>query len=101
MLFRSLTDECIAMVEEVVRHATISHLFTPDEQTTIANSVRSDVNAAGLTYSKEVAWNFFVNTVMKNLRVVLVCSQIGEFGRSKFYVLISNPDVGVTTHQRH
>lgn len=61
-----------------MRYGTISHLFMPDEQTTIANSVRSDVTAAGLTYSKDVAWNFFLSTVTKNLRVVLVCSQLGQ-----------------------
>ena len=79
-IFSSLTDECLAMVEEMVRHGAISHLFTTDEQTTISNSVRSDVTAAGLTYSKDVAWGFFLATVTKNLRVVLVCSKTGESG---------------------
>ncbi|CAK8694749.1 unnamed protein product [Clavelina lepadiformis] len=75
---KSLTNECLTMVDEFVRHGAISHLFTPDEQTTIANSVRSDVTAAGLTYSRDVAWNFFLGTVTKNLRVVVICSKTGR-----------------------
>nr|XP_018669150.1 dynein heavy chain 9, axonemal [Ciona intestinalis] len=74
---KEVTHECLTMVEELVRHGSISHLFTNDEQTTIANSVRSEVTAAGLTYSRDVAWNFFLNTVTKNLRVVFICSQTG------------------------
>nr|XP_039248070.1 LOW QUALITY PROTEIN: dynein beta chain, ciliary-like [Styela clava] len=75
---RVLTDECLAVLEELVRHGAISRLFTTDEQTTIANSVRSEVTAAGLTYSRDAAWNFFQSTVMKNLRIVLVCSDTGK-----------------------
>jgi len=68
----------LTVIEEFVCYGAISHLFPRDEQTTIANSVRSEVTAAGLTYSKEVAWQFFLSTVTKNLRVVLICSKPGS-----------------------
>lgn len=78
IICRVLTHECLAVLDELIRHGAISHMFTNDEQTTIANSVRSEVTAAGLTYSRDAAWNFFQSTVMKNLRIVLVCSETGE-----------------------
>lgn len=94
---RILTLECFAVLDELIRHGAISHLFTNDEQTTIANSVRSEVTAAGLTYSRDAAWNFFQSTVMKNLRIVLVCSETGNvifsskiFGTPCFSSLIGN-----------
>nr|CAB3238693.1 dynein heavy chain 8, axonemal-like [Phallusia mammillata] len=75
---KELNNECLTVIEELVCYGAISHLFTPDEQTTIANSVRSEVTAAGLTYSKEVAWHFFLTTVRNNLRIVLICSNTGD-----------------------
>ena len=36
------------------------HLFTLEEETTILNSIRTQVVQAGLNYSKETAWEFFI-----------------------------------------
>ena len=51
------------LISEFIVSGSISHLFTHEEATTIINSIRTDVTQAGLTYSQEVAWNFFLKYV--------------------------------------
>lgn len=50
----------LVYMEEYVVTGAISHLFTPEEQTTVINAIRTEVTAAGLTYTRETAWDFFL-----------------------------------------
>jgi dynein heavy chain len=52
--------EFLVYVTEFVISEEIMHLFTIEEETTILNSIRTQVIQAGLTYSKETAWELFV-----------------------------------------
>lgn len=38
----------------------ISSLFTLEEETSVLNSVRTQVQQAGLSFSRTVAWEFFL-----------------------------------------
>ncbi|GFS27875.1 dynein beta chain, flagellar outer arm [Elysia marginata] len=64
-------DYLVYLTEFIISGA-ITHLFTYEEQTTIINSIRTEVTQAGLTYTRDVAWNFFLRTVRNNFRVMLV-----------------------------
>ncbi|XP_076457719.1 uncharacterized protein LOC143291635 isoform X3 [Babylonia areolata] len=69
-----VTDELLVYLTEFIVSCSISHLFTHEEQTTIINSIRTEVTQAGLTYTRDVAWNFFLRTVRNNCRVCLIVS---------------------------
>ena len=55
-----LEEDFIVFLQEFIMGGSISHLFTYEEQTTIINSIRTEVTQAGLTYTRDVAWNFFL-----------------------------------------
>ena len=56
-----LTDEdFIVYLTEFIVTGCIVNLFSFDEQTTIINSIRTEVTQAGLTYSRQVAWKYFL-----------------------------------------
>lgn len=58
-----LEEDFIVFLQEFIMGGSISHLFTYEEQTTIINSIRTEVTQAGLTYTRDVAWNFFLRYV--------------------------------------
>lgn len=53
----------VVMCGEFVTGADFSHLFAYEDQTTIINSIRTEVTQSGLVYSRKVAWNYFVRCV--------------------------------------
>eukprot|EP00057_Strongylocentrotus_purpuratus_P006394 XP_011660868.1 PREDICTED: dynein beta chain, flagellar outer arm [Strongylocentrotus purpuratus] len=71
-------EDFLVYVGEFVVTGAITHLFSSEEQTTIINSIRTEVTAAGLTYTRETAWNFFLKTVRNNFRVVLISADTGQ-----------------------
>ncbi|XP_064650622.1 uncharacterized protein LOC135502065 isoform X3 [Lineus longissimus] len=67
-------DFLVFIQEFIVTGSSISHLFSFEEQTTIINSIRTEVTQAGLTYTREVAWDFFLNTVRNNFRICFIAT---------------------------
>ena len=57
-------EDFFVFLTEFVVSGSISHLFTYQEQTTIINSIRTEVTQAGLVYTREVAWDFFLRLTM-------------------------------------
>ena len=56
-----LTEEdFLVYVAEFMVSGAISHLFSFEQSTTIINSIRTEVTQAGLTYTRDVAWQFFL-----------------------------------------
>ncbi|KAK6172547.1 hypothetical protein SNE40_016179 [Patella caerulea] len=75
-------EDFLVFLTEFIVSGSIMHLFSYEEQTTIINSIRTEVTQAGLAYTRDVAWNFFLKTVRKNFRVCLIASNGGkEFQR--------------------
>nr|XP_022320176.1 dynein beta chain, flagellar outer arm-like isoform X6 [Crassostrea virginica] len=70
-----LEEDFIVFLQEFIMGGSISHLFTYEEQTTIINSIRTEVTQAGLTYTRDVAWNFFLRTVRSNFRVCFIMNE--------------------------
>ena len=52
--------EFLMYVTEFIVSEEIMHLFSIEEETNILNSIRTQVIQAGLNYSKETAWEFFM-----------------------------------------
>lgn len=69
-------EDFLVYVSEFLVSSSISHLFTEEEQTSVINAVRTEVTQAGLAYTRDVAWDFFLKTVRENLRVVLTVSNM-------------------------
>ncbi|KAG8587471.1 hypothetical protein GDO81_005673 [Engystomops pustulosus] len=77
-----LTEEqidhtALVYLTEFVVFGSVSHLFTLEQQATLTNAMRSEVTNAGLTYSKENAWNLFLQSVQLNIRWLLIRSDTG------------------------
>lgn len=70
-------ENFLVHVSEFLVSSSISHLFAEEEQTSVINAVRTEVTQAGLAYTRDVAWNFFLKTVRENLRIVLTVSNLG------------------------
>lgn len=52
--------EFLAYITEFLISEEVMHLFTIEEETTILNSIRTQVVQSGLVYSRDTAWEFFV-----------------------------------------
>ena len=55
---------------EFLNDCAISYLFTAEEQAHINNSVRSDMNQAGIHFTSATAWNFFLKLVHNNITIL-------------------------------
>jgi hypothetical protein len=75
--------EFLAYITEFTISEEVMHLFTIEEETTILNSIRTQVVQAGLVYSKETAWEFFIKNIRENTRVVVFMND----NASRFQVL--------------
>ena len=55
-------DDCLAtLIDYMVDSQSIRHLFNEERRTAIVNSIRTDVLQAGLTYTRDIAWKFFLS----------------------------------------
>lgn len=52
--------ELINQVTNLLNAEEISSLFSLEEETSVLNSVRTQVQQAGLSFSRPVAWEFFL-----------------------------------------
>eukprot|EP00794_Sanderia_malayensis_P011163 gene11163-12336_t len=73
-----LSDDFLVYVAEFLVSNSISHIFNDEEHTSIINAIRTEVTQAGLNYSKETAWNFFLRTVRENLRFIFITSSLDQ-----------------------
>jgi dynein heavy chain len=55
-----MNDDVLVFLAEFIQSGFVWNLFSNEQQITIINSVRSEVTQAGLTYTKETAWKFFL-----------------------------------------
>ena len=53
-------EDFLVYLTEFIVNGSIGHLFSYEESTTIINSIRTEVTQAGLTYTRDVAWEFFL-----------------------------------------
>ncbi|KAM8977325.1 uncharacterized protein RCH25_043181 [Pelodytes ibericus] len=72
-----IDSTALVYMTEFVVFGAVSHLFTSEQQATIANAMRNEITNAGLTYSKESAWKRFLHSVQQNFRWFLIHSSTG------------------------
>jgi dynein heavy chain, axonemal len=70
-----VNKEFLAYLTEFLISEEVMHLFTIEEETTILNSIRTQVVQSGLVYTKETAWEFFVKNIRENTRIVIVMNE--------------------------
>ncbi len=68
-------EEFLAYVTEFMAGEEVMHLFSVEEETTILNSIRTQVVQAGLVYTKETAWEVFVKNIRENTRIVVFMNE--------------------------
>ena len=56
--------ELIIHITNLLNTEEMSSLFSLEEETSVLNSVRSQVQQAGLSFSRSVAWEFFLRYIL-------------------------------------
>ncbi|CAF4591105.1 unnamed protein product, partial [Rotaria sp. Silwood2] len=70
--------ELIIHVTNLLNTEEMSSLFSLEEETSVLNSVRTQVQQAGLSFSRAVAWEFFLRNVKENVRVLILMNEINN-----------------------
>ena len=66
------------MINNLLASGEIPDLFTDDEVEHIVNQVRNEAKSAGIVDTRENCWQFFIDRVRKQLKVVLCFSPVGS-----------------------
>ena len=61
-------EDFLIYLTEFIVSGSITPLFSYEDQTTIINSIRTEVTQAGLTYTRQVAWQFFLRSASLSLK---------------------------------
>ncbi|KAJ1558852.1 Dynein heavy chain 9, axonemal [Nowakowskiella sp. JEL0078] len=76
-------EKFLVLINDLLASGNIPGLFADDDAESIINSMRNEAKALGLVDTREVCWDIFINTVRKNLKVVLCFSPVGNTLRSR------------------
>lgn len=76
-------DDYLVLINDLLASGEIPDLFSSDEIESICVSVKNEVKQSGMLDSKQNCWNFFIDKVRHNLKVVLCFSPIGNTLRSR------------------
>ena len=66
------------MINNLLASGEIPDLFADDEVENIVNQVRNEAKSAGIVDTRENCWQFFIDRVRKQLKVVLCFSPVGS-----------------------
>lgn len=76
-------ERFLVAMNDLLASGNIPDLYATDEMDNIVNAMVSRVKAAGLTPDRPTCWNYFIQTVKRNLHVVLCFSPVGEDFRTR------------------
>ena len=68
------TFSFLVYLEELINNCSIAHLFTEEEKSHAINLIRGNVKQAGMEFSVEVAWKFFIRSVYD--RDICMCAYV-------------------------
>lgn len=74
-------ERFLVYINDLLSSGEISELYNQDEKEQIINNVRSKVKSEGLPDNRENCWNWFINTVKKNLHMSICFSPVGDMRR--------------------
>ncbi|XP_072570592.1 dynein axonemal heavy chain 11 isoform X2 [Paramormyrops kingsleyae] len=71
-------DECfLVLVNDMLASGDIPDLFSEEEVDTVISSIRVELRALGLLDTRENCWQFFIDRIRRQLKVVLCFSPVG------------------------
>lgn len=76
-------DDYLVLINDLLASGEIPDLFTGDEIESICAAVKNEVKQSGMLDTKQNCWNFFIDKVRHNLKVVLCFSPIGPTLRAR------------------
>ena len=68
----------MVLINNLLASGEIPDLFADDEVENIVNQVRNEAKSAGIVDTRENCWQFFIDRVRKQLKVVLCFSPVGS-----------------------
>ncbi|XP_028842651.1 dynein heavy chain 9, axonemal-like isoform X2 [Denticeps clupeoides] len=71
-------EKFLVLLNDLLASGEIPDLFPDDEVENIIGSVRNEVRGLGLIDTRENCWNFFIDRVRRQLKVVLCFSPVGS-----------------------
>ena len=71
-------EKFLVLINSLLASGEIPDLFTDDEVENIVNQVRNEAKSAGIVDTRENCWQFFIDRVRKQLKVVLCFSPVGS-----------------------
>lgn len=71
-------EDFLVLINDLLASGEIPDLFTDDEIESITVSVKNEVKQNGMLDTKQNCWNFFIEKVRHNLKVVLCFSPVGS-----------------------
>ena len=71
-------EKFLVLINSLLASGEIRDLFTDDEVENIVNQVRNEAKSAGIVDTRENCWQFFIDRVRKQLKVVLCFSPVGS-----------------------
>lgn len=76
-------ERFLVPMNDLLASGNIPDLYNQEESDGIVNAMVSKVKAAGMAPDRTNCWSYFLNTVRKNLHVVLCFSPVGEDMRTR------------------
>lgn len=76
-------EDYLVLINDLLASGEIPDLFSGDEIESICMSVKNEVKQSGMLDTKQNCWNFFIDKVRHNLKVVLCFSPIGPTFRTR------------------
>ena len=71
-------EKFLVLINNLLASGEIPDLFSDDEVDGIVHQVRNEAKAAGVVDTRENVWQFFIDRVRKQLKVVLCFSPVGS-----------------------
>ena len=76
--FQVADEKFLVLINNLLASGEIPDLFADDEVENIVNQVRNEAKSAGIVDTRENCWQFFIDRVRKQLKVVLCFSPVGS-----------------------
>lgn len=68
-------------INDLLSSGEIADLYTLDEKEAMINNCRAKVKGEGKVDSRENCWNWFVDSIKKNLHMSICFSPVGDMRR--------------------
>lgn len=74
-------EKFLVYINDLLSSGEISDLYNSDEKEAMINNCRGKVKSLGKPDTKENCWNWFIDSVKKNLHMSICFSPVGDMRR--------------------